>query len=93
MQRTKSVGQNVVGANGQQKPIHGGGGGGGGGPKVAGTLPSLNVGAGMVKAAAGHMEVMTGGAGGQASYADGIGADGVAFQSARGMKRSADQQG
>lgn len=77
MQRTKSVGQNVVG----------------GGPKVAGTLPSLNVGAGMVKAAAGHMEAMTGGAGGQAYGADGIGADGVAFQSARGMKRSADHQG
>lgn len=77
MQRTKSVGQNVVG----------------GGPKVAGTLPSLNVGAGMVKAAAGHMEAVTGGAGGQAYGADGIGADGVAFQSARGMKRSADHQG
>lgn len=90
MQRTRSVGHNVVS-----------GGGGGAGPRVAGSIPSLQVGAGVAKAVAGsHATIASRAAGGSngdaqvpgAAYVAGgaMAVDGVAFQSARGMKRRPD---
>ncbi|GAA5989513.1 hypothetical protein JCM10908_000512 [Rhodotorula pacifica] len=73
MQRTTSIGQNIVG---QHPPVTG--------PRVAGSLPSLNVGAGLAKAAAGSSF----GAGVAANVG---GANGLAFQSARGIKRVASE--
>ncbi|GAA5874192.1 hypothetical protein JCM3774_006760 [Rhodotorula dairenensis] len=94
MQRTRSVGQNVVGDGPQAAAL------GGAGPRVAGSIPSIQPGAGVVKAVAGSHATIANraGGGGQASTVPGaayvangaIVPDGVAFQSARGMKRGPD---